>query len=99
MGIFTCYGSKNPKGRSYSITASFNSQFYDIFRIEIDRIGGKRCSGSMFDVLIDRKYRHITGICQATMSQQRLQTVQYSDAPVRINPDFIYCIGRRNMNQ
>ena len=41
MRIFTCYGSKNSKRGSYSVTTAFNSQFHNIFRIEIDRIGSK----------------------------------------------------------
>ena len=99
MGIFACHRSQNAECRSDRITTAFNSQFHNILRIEVDRIRSKRRSGSMFNILIDRKNGYITGISQTSMSENSLQAVQHFYITVGINPYFIYRIGRRHINQ
>ena len=99
MGIFACHRSQNAECRSDRITTTFNSQFHNVLRIEVDRIRSKRRSGSMFNILIDRKNGYITGISQTSMSENSLQAVQHFYITVGINPYFIYRIGRRHINQ
>ena len=74
MGILTRYGTQDSESGSHGVAAAFNSQFHDILRVEIDRVRSKRSPGGMLDILIDRKNGNITGICQTTVSQNRLQT-------------------------
>ena len=41
VGVFAGHAAKGPKGRGHGVAAGVQGQFDDVFRIEIDRIGGK----------------------------------------------------------
>ncbi len=46
-------------GGGHAVTARFNSQFDDVFRVKIERVGGKRGPGRVLNALIDRQNRQV----------------------------------------
>src|ERR1700733_3244572 len=59
MRIFAGDDSQNASCRRNSIASSLYGEFYNIFRIEIDGIGGKGSSSRVFNSLIDGENREI----------------------------------------
>src|SRR5437764_1031076 len=53
----------------------------------------------MFDALIDREYRNITGLCQASGSEKLLQADERAARTVRTDKDPIDKIGTRQMKR
>ena len=66
--IFACHGAQHTECGCHGITPSFNGQLYDVFGIEIKRIGGERRSCRMFYALVYRQNGYIARIGQTSMS-------------------------------
>ena len=97
--IFACHGAQHTECGCHGITPSFNGQLYDVFGIEIKRIGGERRSCRMFYPLIHRQDGDIPGIGQTPVPVQGLQALQGAYIPVGIHPYLIYHIRSRNMDK
>src|SRR5690606_1654354 len=67
MRILTAHNSEHPVGGSNGITAAFDSEFYNIFRIKINRIGSKSRTPAVLNSLIHRKDRAMPGARQTTV--------------------------------
>jgi len=68
MSVFAGYGTQDAECGSYRIASPFNCQSDNIFRVEIDRVRSKGCTGGMFDILIYRQDRDISRVCQPSVS-------------------------------
>src|SRR5882672_6866887 len=84
--ILTSDDAQHAKGRGNSVAATFHCQLHNIFRIEVLRIGSKGSAGGMLDTLIYGQDRKISGACEATMVEERLQGTQHGWRTIRISP-------------
>ena len=82
VGIAAGDGSQHAQRRGYAVAAAFDRQPDDIFGIEVDRIGGERRAGGVFDALVDGQDRNVARAAQPAVSQQTLQAVQRRDIAV-----------------
>ena len=97
MGILTGNRAQHAQGGGYRITAAFDGQLDDIFRIEIDRVRRKRSPGGVLDALIHRQDGDITGFAQAAVVKKGLQIPQGGGVTVR-NPHYpVHKIRSRQM--
>jgi hypothetical protein len=82
VGKFSGNRSQYSKGRSNRITAAFESKLNDIFRVEVLRIRRKARARAVFDALVNRQNRKITGAAQAPGVVERLHRTQNRRAAV-----------------
>ena len=76
MSVFACHGTENPKRGCHGVTPALDGKFYDVFRVEIERIRGERHSCRVFNSLIHGENGYVPGICQTAVPQNGLQAVQ-----------------------
>ena len=76
VSVFTSHGPEYSECRCHGVTPALDSKFYDVFRIKIERIRGERRSCRVFNSLIHGENGHVAAICQTTVTQDALQTVQ-----------------------
>ena len=74
--VLASHAAEHAERRGDTVTAAFNRQLHDIFRIEILRIRSERSAGRVLDTLIDGKNGNITGPGEAPVINQRLQRSQ-----------------------
>src|ERR1700743_3584204 len=67
MRILSGHDGQITKRSSHRVAAGLNSQLDDIFRVEVKRVFGKRCTRGMLNTLVDRQYRYITCTAQPAM--------------------------------
>ena len=66
--IFAAHDAHYSKSGSHCIATSFYSQAYDVFRIEINRVGGEGRTGAVFNTLVHRKNITVAGVGQSSMT-------------------------------
>ena len=78
-------------GGGHAVTTGLNGQFDDIFRIKVQRVGGKRGASRMLYALVDRQDRQISGSRQAAgviqglhITQHRRRTIVIHHHPIDI---------------
>ena len=94
--VFTAHDVQHAKCGGYSITSGFYGQFDDIFGIEIHGVGGEGSAGAVFDTLVHREDRQVTGVGKSSVTDQGLQTSQYLVTAAGIRPYFFYVVRGGN---
>jgi hypothetical protein len=79
----------------HAIAAAFDRQLDDVFRIEIDRVGGEGGSAAVFDALVYREDRAVAASSEPAVIQQPLEILQYIIATVTIDPHGINMVRGR----
>jgi hypothetical protein len=94
MGIFTAHDTQDAKGGGDGIATGLYSQFDNILRIEVHRVGGEGGAGAVFDALVYGEDREIAGVGKAAMSQEGLEAGEDTIAAIGIHPDLFHVTGR-----
>ena len=58
--VFPAHDAQYAIGGGNAVAAAFNGQLYDVFRIEINRVGGKRGTAAVLNALINREDGAVT---------------------------------------
>ena len=93
VGVLPTHHGQNAKRGSDGIATGFDGQFDDLFGIEIDGIGRKGGSGTVFNPLVHRKDGQVARATHAAMVEEGLQTPQDLIAPIALAVDPVDKIG------
>ena len=97
MRIPTRYRGQYAIGGRYAVTTGFDSQFDDIFRIKVERVGGKRGARRVFHALVYRQDGKVSGSGQAPRIVQGLHITQHRRRTIVIHHDPVNVIRPRQI--
>ena len=89
MRVFACHGPQHPKSRSYSITATFDSQLDNVLPIEVIRILRKACAAGVLNALVHRQDGKVTRATQPSVAKHPLEIREHAQVPIRSRIDTV----------
>ena len=93
VGVFAAHDAQHTKGGGDGVTAGFDGQLYNILRVKIHGVCGKRGTAAMFDALVHREDRDVACVGQPSVAEEYLYISQYLVVPVGIDPDLLHMVG------
>ncbi len=95
VGVFSGNRAQDAQCGCNRIASGFQSQFNDVFRVEIDGVRSKGGAGRVFNTLIHRQYGKVTTSGQSSEIKQGLQIPKDADRPVGCCHGPVHKVGPR----
>ena len=80
------------KRRGDCVATAFDGKFDNVLGIKIGRIGSKRSTSRVFDSLVNRQDRNVSGIFKTTVTKNPLQVDQHARFAITDGINSIYNI-------
>src|SRR6185437_2598142 len=74
--VLTSEESKHTQGAGNSVGTAFDRELDNVFWVKKGWVLGKRCARGVFDALVDREDRGVTGAGKATVVHEALKVTQ-----------------------
>lgn len=98
VSVFSAHHSQNTEGGADHVASAFDSEFNDSGGVEARGVFGERCSGTVFDALVNREDADVSGTAESTVVKHFLQAVEDFVISVGLAVDAINEIGTREVN-
>ena len=82
VSVATRDAAEYTESRTDSVTATFDSELHDIFTVEVNRVLRKGCTCGVFDTLVNRENRNVTGVRETTRTVEALQVSENAIAAI-----------------
>ena len=76
VGVLPAHASQHPEGGRDGVAATLDGEFDDLLTVEVDRVLREARTRGMFDALIDRKDRHVSGPAEPAVVVDRLDVLE-----------------------
>ncbi len=98
VGVAARNAAEYAEGGANRVTAAFDGELHDVFTVEVNRVLSERCASGVFDALVDREDRNVTGVGEATRAVEALEVSEDAVAAVRGAEGVLNPIGARQVD-